>query len=58
MVFSWKETFDRNAVADYVEKNMTDMTMMADEAYSPDNESHFDFGFKLKEIRYPFALAM
>jgi len=24
----------------------------------PDNESKFDFGFKLKEIRYPHALVM
>lgn len=58
VVFSWKETFDSNADADYVEKNMVDMTVMADEVYSPDNESNFDFGFKLKEIRYPFALAV
>lgn len=58
VVFSWKETFDCTQTADYVEKNMTDMTVMADEVYSPDNESNFDFGFKLKEIRYPFALAV
>lgn len=58
VVFSWKETFDSNVGADYVEKNMADMTVMADEVYSPDNESNFDFGFKLKEIRYPFALAV
>lgn len=58
VVFSWKETFDSTQTADYVEKNMTDMTVMADEVYSPDNESNFDFGFKLKEIRYPFALAV
>ena len=58
VVFSWKETFNSNVDADYVEKNMVDMTVMADEVYSPDNESNFDFGFKMKEIRYPFALAV
>lgn len=31
---------------------------MADEVYSPDNESKFGFCFKLKEIRYPHALVM
>ena len=58
VVFSWKETFNSNVDADYVEKNMANMTVMADEVYSPDNESNFDFGFKMKEIRYPFALAV
>ena len=37
---------------------MTGMTVMADEVYSPDNESKFDFGFKMKEIRYPYALVI
>lgn len=58
VVFSWKETFDSNVDTDYAEKNMVDMTVMSDEVYSPDNESNFDFGFKMKEIRYPFALAV
>lgn len=57
-VFSWKETFDGSATIDPIEKNMTDMTIMADEVYSPDNASEFDFGFKLKEIRYPYALVV
>ena len=39
-------------------RSMMGMTVMADEVYSPDNESKFDFGFKLKEIRYPHALVM
>ena len=45
-------------VLDVVIRNMMGMTVMADEVYSPDNESKFDFGFKLKEIRYPHALVM
>ena len=57
-VFSWKETFDKSLVGDAVAKSMTDMTVMTDEVYSPDNESKFDFGFKLKEIRYPYALVV
>ena len=57
-VFSWKETFDISAAIDPIEKNMADMTIMADEVYSPDNVSEFDFGFKLKEIRYPYAFAV
>jgi len=38
---------------DSVEASMKGMIQMTDEVYSPDNESRFDFGFKLKEIRYP-----
>lgn len=58
-VFSWRETFDSSlAAGDSVEEIMTGMTVMADGVYSPDNESKFDFGFKLKEIRYPHALVM
>ena len=57
-VFSWKETFDSSAAVDPVEKNMVAMTIMTDEVYSPDNASEFDFGFKLKEIRFPYALAI
>ena len=34
------------------------MTILADAVYSPDNESKFDFGFKLKEIRYPSILSL
>ena len=58
VVFSWKETFDSNATGDSVGDSMTGMTVMADEVYSPDNESKFDFGFKMKEIRYPYALVI
>jgi len=58
VVFSWKETFESNVPADNIERNMMDMTVMVDEVYSPDNESNFEFGFKLKEIRYPFALVL
>ena len=58
VVFSWKETFDSNVTGDSVGESMTGMTVMADEVYSPDNESKFDFGFKMKEIRYPYALVI
>ena len=58
VVFSWKETFNSSFVGDSVGETMTDMTKMVDEVYSPDNESKFDFGFKLKEIRYPCALVI
>lgn len=58
VVFSWKETFDNSLVEDTAVQSMTGMTVMADEVYSPDNESRFDFGFKLKEIRYPYALVV
>ena len=56
VVFSWKETFPENQEMDSVEKNMTGMILMSDEVYSPDNESKFDFGFKMKEIRYQDVL--
>lgn len=58
VIFSWKETFDSSVTDDSVGESMTGMTVMADEVYSPDNESKFDFGFKLKEIRYPYALVI
>lgn len=58
VVFSWKETFDNSHEEDTVAQSMTGMTVMADEVYSPDNESRFYFGFKLKEIRYPYALVV
>lgn len=56
VVFSWKETFPENQDMDSVEANMKGMILMSDEVYSPDNESKFDFGFKMKEIRYPDVL--
>jgi hypothetical protein len=56
VVFSWKETFPENQEMDSVEKSMKGMILMSDEVYSPDNESKFDFGFKMKEIRYPDVL--
>lgn len=56
VVFSWKETFPENQEMDSVEESMKGMILMSDEVYSPDNESKFDFGFKMKEIRYPDVL--
>lgn len=56
VVFSWKETFPENQEMDSVEKSMKGMILMSDEVYSPDNESKFDFGFRMKEIRYPDVL--
>ena len=58
VVFSWRETFNGNNIDDAVGSSMTGMTVMVDEVYSPDNDSKFDFGFKLKEIRYPLALVI
>lgn len=58
VVFSWKETFAPDLEEDIVERNMADMTIMTDVIYSPDNELKFDFGFKLREIRYPDALVL
>ena len=55
-VFSWKETFPENQGMDSVEASMKGMILMSDEVYSPDNDSKFDFGFKMKEIRYPDVL--
>ena len=57
VVFSWKKTEpDKDANKDSVEGNMMAMMGMADEVYSPDNISKFEFDFKLKEIRYPDSL--
>lgn len=56
VVFSWKETFPENQEMDSVGKSMKGMVLMSDEVYSPDNEMKFDFGFKMKEIRYPDVL--
>ena len=58
VIFSWRETFDNTMQSDGVEDIMKDMLIMTDGVYSPDNEMNFDFGFKLKEIRYPHALLM
>lgn len=57
VVFSWKETFPDDGEMDSVETSMREMFLMTDEVYSPDNESRFDYGFKMKEIRYPDVLA-
>lgn len=57
-VFSWRETFDKEITDDPVGKNMEDMMAMSDEVYSPENESKFDFDFKLKEIRYPYPFVV
>jgi hypothetical protein len=53
VVFSWKETFPEEREMDNIESSMKGMTVLTDIVYSPDNESKFDFDFKLKEIRYP-----
>lgn len=58
VVFSWKETFKSAISSDPVVESMTGMTVMTDEVYSPENESKFDFDFKLKEIRYPYVLVI
>lgn len=58
VVFSWKETFVLGDEIDSVERNMMDMTRINDSVYSPDNESKFEFGYKLKEIRYPDFLVL
>ena len=57
VVFSWKETFPDDGEMDSVETSMRNMILMTDEVYSPDNESRFDYGFKIREIRYPDILA-
>ena len=56
VIFSWRETFPKGEI-DHVEETMRGMTVLTDVVYSPDNESKFQFGFKLKEIRYPDTLA-
>lgn len=56
VVFSWKETFDPSETTDSISNCMLGMTAMTDAVYSPDNESKFDFGFRMKEIRYPNIL--
>ena len=56
VVFSWKETISQEGEMDSTESSMKEMTILVDSVYSPDNESNFDFGFKLKEIRYPDRL--
>jgi len=57
-IFSWRETMPKIDETDSIEVNMRNMMLLTDEVYSPDNESNFDFGFKLKEIRYPHALIL
>lgn len=57
VVFSWKETKTAGRTDDdSVEADMLAMMGMADEVYSPDNVSKFDFGFQLREIRFPRPL--
>lgn len=56
VVFSWKDTSDAYRNVDSAEKNMFDFISLADEIYSPNKESSFDFGFKWREIRYPQPL--
>ena len=58
VVFSWKETFSSDKEDDIVERNMADMTIMSDVVYSPFNELQFEFGFKLREIRFPDVLCL
>lgn len=57
-IFSWRETMPQPDETDSIEVNMRKMMLLTDEVYSPDNESNFDFGFKLKEIRYPHVLVL
>lgn len=55
-VFSWKDSMPiNNDEEDGVGYNMTGMVLMADEIYSPYNESEFDYGYVFREIRYPFT---
>lgn len=56
VVFSWKETYSDYSEDDKVAANMKGMTLLSDEVYSPNNESEFINGFKIKEIRYPHVL--
>ena len=56
VIFSWKETFPDEGGMDNIESSMKGMTVLTDVVYSPDNESNFDFDFKLKEVRYPDRL--
>ena len=58
VIFSWKETFPNEMEMDAAEKSMRGMTILADAVYSPYNESKFEFGFKMKEIRFPYALVI
>ena len=54
VVFSWRETIPDDEEMDFVESSMKGMTLMADEVYSSDNESKFDFGFKLVSTQLLF----
>lgn len=54
-VFSWKDSTPINDEEDSVGNNMIGMAVMADEVYSPYNESEFDYGYVFREIRYPFT---
>lgn len=58
VVFSWKDTSTSDVYQDVdsAEKNMFDFTSLADEIYSPNKETSFEFGFKWREIRYPQPL--
>lgn len=53
VVFSWKDTTCQNTVNDISSTNMLGMVLMSDATYTPENVSKFDFGYLLKEIRYP-----
>lgn len=55
-IFSWKDTTIKDDEDDAPLASMMGMTTMSDAVYSVDNESDFDYGFKLKEIRYPEPL--
>ena len=57
-IFSWRETIPKPDETDSIEINMRKMLLLTDKVYSPDNELNFDFGFKLKEIRYPHVLVL
>lgn len=53
VVFSWRETNGPLDSSDHVETSMAAMTALADEVYSTDNISKFEWGFLYREIRYP-----
>lgn len=52
-VFSWRDTLLQSDDLDSVEKGMKGLTSMADDVYSTDNVTKFDYDFGLVEIRFP-----
>ncbi len=57
VIFSWRETFPKgDGGLDLAESAMMGMTSLVDDVYSPENVSKFDFGFLMREIRFPARL--